>query len=646
MKLFLKMWHGRCHTHTHTLALVLLMLFSWIFGTAQGVGKFNVLAPIFDQSTGVTSCTINWESSPVDGNIPNFADRMGITVSVSGTNVCLNNESAQHPTVFHGGFAALDRSYNIANEISLAYFSGPPFMLPNPKPYQAPNTPFVVVRFRALPGEIYSVNISGWVRNNGVTSQIVASTNSGTPDGVILRGNIIKPLGFADFPCDGHFAVSDAIPNVTVSKVTPATLPCFPGIPSESVFFPFGFYEFSQASQTGTEGLYYTNYRITPSKTNATDLCCGISQSDLELFPYYFILGQAPITNAMFLAADFNGDGYVTSFDHLLMNLCVLNSPLPPSEPQYGANWLPWRFAPYATAPPGAFVQSPGAPNIPNFLDCIYDPLNGGLNVTTTDFWGVKRGDLNGTCTDCGNSFAPDTNDDRSVQIEDASDKAKLYVPENSMKANQVATIPISVESIERSSDILIELIANLEDFEVVSIENGDLSEEFAVTAKSLEHNGTAIKFAWFNMELDGVDIPDNSVLFYVKIRAKRDIQNIKGSFHLQPLGLNLLLKRWGKSKYQFEIDDSIRPGSGFSAKLIGSNLLSEPAKVLIKVPHSCAAKIIVIDGQGIQTSAISQDIPEGFSEIYIPNIPAQSGLFTIFVQSPFGQQLLRAVKL
>jgi len=635
------------HTHTHTLALVLAMMLFGMAGKAQGVGKFNVLTPVFDQSNGVTTCTINWEGSTLDGNIPNFAEKMNITVSVSGVTVCLNDESVQNPTIFHPGFAALDRLNNIPNQISLGYFSGPPFILPNPKPYKAPNAPFAVVRFRALPGETCTLNISGWVRSNGATSQIVAGSNSSIPEGIVLRGNIIKPAAFADFPCNGHFAVSTAIPNVTVSKVvTPAPTGCFPGVPAESEFFPFGFYEFSQASQTGTKALYYTNYRITPSKTNATDPCCGIDQTDLDSFPYYYILGIAPITNAIFLAADFNGDGFVTSWDHVLMNWCIVNSPLPQIEPLYGANWVPWRFAPYAIAPPGAFILTPGIPNIPNFLDCFYDPLNGGLNLTTTDFWGVKRGDLNGTCNDCGSSLAPGTNDNRSVPNEVEGEKIKLFLPDNSMTANQVAIIPISVESIERSSDILIELIANLQDFEVLSVENGDLSEEFAITVKSFEHNGTAIKFAWFNMELEGENISENSVLFYVKVRAKRDIQNIKGSFHLQPLGLNLLLKRWGNGKSQFEIDDSKRQNNGFSAKLMGSNLLSKSATVLVKLPQPCTAKIVVVDGQGIQLSASSHDIPEGFSEIHIPNIPVQPGVFTIIVQTPFGQQPLRAVKL
>ena len=633
-------------THTHTIALVLFMTLFGTVASGQDVGKFEVLTPVFDPNTGITSVTINWKDNGLFSQIPTNADKMSVMVGISGTAVCLNGESGPNATVVHPGFSNFSRNIS-SNTFSLGYFTGPLFTLPNPKPYAAPNTPFMVVRYRAIPQEPCTLSISGWVRKNNVTSNIISSSNIGTPQGYVFKGNIIKPSPINGQSCDDYFALGDAIPNVKISKVATILTPCFPGIPAESEFFPFGEYEFSQTSGAGTAALYLTPYRLTPSKTAATAICCGVDNNDYLIFvdrvdPW--ILGSTSITTAMFLAADFNGDGNVTTTDKLLIHKCALELDPSPTGPEFPANWLPWRFAPYATAPPDAILSTLPF-NIPNYLDCFFDPLNGGLNVNNTNFWGVKRGDLNGSCESCGSSIVSGGSDDRTAQTEQGN-IINLYLPEISLEADQLALIPIRSQGFSNASDILLELMADLQSLEVLSIENGDLSGVFESHGIVYKQNAAALKFGWFNMEPPGENIQEKATLFYVRVRAKKYIQDIRNSFWLRQEGVNLLLKRGSKAVSKFVVDTEGKQEKAFSAKLIGSNLVVDSPRILVETPAACSIKLVVVDNQGHQVSTTTLELPVGFSDIPVPNFPTQVGCYTLVVQSAFGQTLLRVVKL
>ena len=80
---------------------MLLFLFNGTSVLAQA-GSFQIPLignPVNDLTTGVTRCTINWvnlQLTQVKG--------INLSVSVSGTAVCVNNALVPNPTVINAGF--------------------------------------------------------------------------------------------------------------------------------------------------------------------------------------------------------------------------------------------------------------------------------------------------------------------------------------------------------------------------------------------------------------------------------------------------------------------------------------------------------------------------------------------------------------
>ena len=613
--------------------------------SGQGQGVFEIPAttpaganPFFDQTTGMTRCTINWR----DNIGLTSVNLMRVDVFVGGTSVCLENATSANPTVIHPGFttANFPRTFT-SNSISITRSGF--ITMPNPRPYSAPNTPFIVLQFRALPGALYNVNVSGWVTSPSFL--IASASTTGTPLGFNIAGSITKPINLNDVSCDA--SLGDGIPNVTVSKTATVQTPCFPGVAVESGFYPFGFYEFNQ--NVGSQGLYFTEYQVRPSKTTSTDVCCGVNYIDYLLWPNDWLLGiNGTLTNAELLAADFSGDGFLSTLDKILISKCVLGLQLPPSEPNSGlANgWLPWRFAPYAGFLPDAQITSGLGNVIPDRLTLFYNPLTGGLNVPTMSFWGVKRGDMNGSCEACGASIISDVNDSRTVQQRPDA-KIQLNIPDIGMNAGQEALVPIKTGMINGAGDILLELMFDQNTFEVLSIEKGDLKDDYVSSGIVPEHNGVAVKYGWFNMEQQGVDFREQTVLFYVKVRAKKEVISLKNLIWLRAAGdINLLMLRGSKATKRFALTIAPSAQSVFSATLHGENPMRETTQVLVKTPASCTVNFSIIDGNGHQLGAFSRALPEGSSEIQMQELPNLAGIYTIRVQSPFGQSALRLVKL
>jgi hypothetical protein len=490
-------------THTHTLALVLGIILFGMAGNAQNAGAFSIPAttsggnnPYYDPSTGITRCTIDWI-----GNIPSSVNLMYVEASISGTSICLNNEGAANPTVIHPGFSAANFQRNFT-DLSLIITRFGSIAMPFPRPYaDPPNTPFLVLQFRTQPGIPYVININGWLNNIG--NVISSASATGTPSGFSIIGNIFKPTAPAYSECTNGFALGTAIPNVTMTKTATTGGPgvCFPGAATEQDFILAGFYQFDN-------NLYFTPYRVRPSKSNVTEICCGINTQDVALFLAQWVIEPELMTNQEALTADFTGDGYVSVIDKAQIIRCANGLPILPEY--FVQGWTPWRFAPFATHHPEALISMTPLTSIPDFIDV----LPSGPISPNNSFWGVKRGDLDNSCADCGSSIVSDVPLDRGSGLEDVKTKIKLDVADLSLSEGQETLIPVVTEACRNVSDIILELMFDRSLFEVKSIEAGFLPDEFPLSGIVEVENATAVRFSWFSTEISGINIPDNAVLF------------------------------------------------------------------------------------------------------------------------------------
>jgi len=607
-----------------------MMLFG-MAGSAQNAGTFSIPAttsggdnPYFDPTTGITRCTINWI-----GNIPSSSGSLFyVQVFISGTAVCLNNEAGANPTVIHPGFTAVDypRATFTDNEIELKRVGS--ITLPDPKPYaDPPNTPFMVLQFRAQPGSSSNISISGYANfgnNIGVASADI------TPPGFSIVGSIFKPTLPAFSECNG-FGLGTAIPNVTVTKTatTGGAGVCFPGIVTEQDFILAGFYQFDN-------NLYFTPYRVRPSKTNVTEICCEINSLDVALFNNNWIIFPDLMTNQQALAADFNGNGIVTFNDKIQIYRC--SNGLPVQSEYFELGWTPWRFAPFWTFPPEAPVTV-AISLIPDFIDIVPS----GPISPNNSFWGVKRGDLNNSCADCGSSVVSDVPIDRSSKGAKIS-KIKLNINDLALTKGQETLIPIMTEACRNVSDILLELMFDRSLFEVKSIEEGFLPEEFPVSGIFEDQNATAVRFGWLSTDFSGINIPENAVLFYVRVQAKKDISSLKNAiWQLADTDRNMILSQVNG---KFELGINQADLSIFSAELRGANPTSESTQLFVTLPKASSVQITTIGSTGHIFSSMKVELPLGTSEVAVANLPILPGIYTLLVQCQFGHESLRLIKI
>jgi hypothetical protein len=367
------------------------MLFSGtLFGQA---GELSFSNSGVDPVTGASFVTIDWEDifiTPSKG--------VNITLFLEGTSICLDPTNS----IVHSDFSN-NITYNSNSVVIQKLGFSSPFSL------QASYLPLLTVYFRAAPGSTVGLSFSvATVFNNSTppgSSPITTPNkfNLVIPNPINISGIVRKHPG-ASAQCTG--GANFGIPNVNMRVESTGTT-CFPaydafnnytGFPSN----PFNFISLDGQYTVDVPSHYI--YKITPSKSSSCG--CGLDAGDLNI-ARTLIDGlndgtidptTIDITLAQWMALDFTGEGYISNFDIIAMQLCSLGTYNPP------AGWSAWRFMP---------ITQYIANNPPKYFPLTYIPSY----ITTPrvtqqlifqDFYGFKVGDFDGSCTDCNNPLMPD----------------------------------------------------------------------------------------------------------------------------------------------------------------------------------------------------------------------------------------------
>lgn len=619
------MWHNGCHTHTHTLAIAMLMLLRCAALNAQQAGDFMISGFVNDPATATTRCTINWENL-----FYSSVHLLNVDISVDGVGaVCLNDGDAPNPTVIHPGFTA--PPYNIIfDNIALTVQRLEPAFTLSPAPY----LPFVVLSFRAQPATQVNVSASGYlIETVGGTHIPIGSANASwtVSQGANFVGDLTKPdgLGCTDLGSSGLY-----IPGVTVTKI--ASVPpgvCFPGATFESGLFPFGAYNFDDSP-------YNEAYVISPSKTG-TSVCCGVTSNDQAWMHEAILLPEGKLLWKI-MAADFNGSGTFSTYDIVLVRRCILGLPV-----DMTSDWKPWRFVPWHNNPwpgdnPMRQIDAPEVltlNDIPSDIKVTPTPLQ--LGGGATSFWGVKRGDVDGDCQICGLNL---TSDPTEARTQTRTEKA--FVADRRMEEGQEGLIPVYA-----ATDVLgvnlfgIEILFDNKMLEVLSVENGDLEQEEALHNIVFDQTGTAARYSWLSYE--PADIRKNTVLFYVRARAKQTVNSFSGLLW-QELGsdVNALFKSGKRERMAFEVGLAPAQSDSFSVELVGANPVSSTIQLDLTLPAELSVKVTIVDSKGFAARTLSRELPSGRSSIVLNDLPQAPGIYGILVQTSAGQRSLRFVKL
>ena len=257
-------------------------------------------------------------------------------------------------------------------------------------------------------------------------------------------------------------------------------------------------------------------------------------------------------------------------------------------------------------------------------------------------FWGIKRGDVDGDCQDCGPFFAPGDGGERAKPL-----TQKVFITDLNLVEGQEAYIPVRASALNQIRHFGIELLFDPKQLEVLSVENGYLGEEFVYSDFATDQNGTAVRFSWFTLEPKGVDLPENEVLYHVKIRAKKDIKSLKQAIwqNLEHKA-NWLYADGRDEKVVFDARVLTSNTTTFSATLVGGSSVGTSSSVDIMLPSSAFVDIKLIDGKGQVVKSMGQFLSEGLNNIPIADLPPSSSVYTLSIQSSHGVRTLRFVKI
>ena len=323
-----------------------------------------------------------------------------------------------------------------------------------------------------------------------------------------ISGSIFKPP-FTQSNCSG--GQNAAVTGVTVSNGSNVT--CSPAQQSTSVTNQInGYYAF-----TVNEKFSYT---VRPEKTNNN--ACGVNTLDVTM------ITQHTNGNSLFqyvwqvIAGDMNLDQTVTAYDAVLVQKLINGTFVPP------AGWYSWTFPraiDYGYFPP---VNSP-AYHYPQY-NPYWEFPNLNLDQPFKDFVGIKKADVDGSCSDCDSEFDGEAPQDRVY----ATTYLELEIP--FLTTGDVYEIPVKLHNWNPETQAMAFALSLPEnDLEILGIKEGALpflrDECFNWEAMSKG----LLRFSWLNMGNTPVKISSTGPLFYMTVKAKQNVLLSKESIRLRP---------------------------------------------------------------------------------------------------------------
>lgn len=298
--------------------------------------------------------------------------------------------------------------------------------------------------------------------------------------------------------------------------------------------------EYNQSLITGASGEYSFLvepghlYTIAPSKT--FPLNCGVTTLDLGLVRDHILGGSNTLdTHQKLVAADVDQDNYISTTDVILIQELILEQPLT------GGPYLSWDFVAYTHYTTFNAAPSPvGTFNIPVFGNKIVRSFS--TDASQQNFVGIKIGDVNGSCTDCGT--------DELVGSGSNNNALAVRVEHGAFRKGEERIVPVSIEDIENASVIAMGMQVDSRRLSILEVIPGDLDhsalEDFNLTRL---HEGE-LRFLWFSRTVYGALPAENEAIFYLRLRANEDMTSIAPFIQLNDALLENRVYKGSKSVY------------------------------------------------------------------------------------------------
>ncbi len=259
----------------------------------------------------------------------------------------------------------------------------------------------------------------------------------------------------------------------------------------------------------------YFDYTISPTKTNGIN--CGLNGMDITLIQQHILYIDLLDYAYQLIAADMNLSGTISTADYAIIQQVILgnNTGLP-------ANWRSWAFPP--TAVYGAFAPptSNNSP-VPVFNEFLqFNDLNS--NFTIQDFVGIKRGDVDGSCTQCNAAFEEGGSDDR-----ESNPTNNIVLSDRAVRVGETIELPIKMEDWDEDNNVIsFALQFDQNYFDVLTVKDGALPnfDENSFNWEAMDEG--LLRCVWVNKYGEKQQLKKEDALFYVVLKAKANLSSLK----------------------------------------------------------------------------------------------------------------------
>lgn len=606
------------------MALVFL-IFAGTIAKGQTVGTLTFGSVTTDVSTGISKCVVTWSgiASGTSAKIVNIEFALSADVATPCVDQSLTSVTVVPPFSQNVSFPAKNKvkiykSVNAGFALNQSY------------------APLCTLAFRAAPTTNTVTNL---VDITATIASVKKTNNLFESIGVTPLNNAPMP---GDYVVGGTIEIPDpgglcgnSISNFTVKVESSPAPSCWPGGNANpySELFDNTVYQFEGLPT----GLPYT---VSVSKTGGCD--CGtpgspspwINDVDIAIL-HEIILGinQNPSLYNL-LSGDAIANNTLTAYDLLQISKCELGL----------IASLPWNFYWYddyiSNDPPACSLCYPD----PIYLKQSYTIPALSSNQNSLSFMAVKVGDVNQSCDDCGQNFGIPP-EERAL-----STPVEAWLNKEAVRQGLDFLLPINVRGIAGVRTFDLGLYFDSEYLEVIGVEKGDLSDDYANFTITEKENATAFHYVWFTDKM-GEDVPEGGALMNVRLRAKKDIAvlsdfvwqngkesvnnifyaNAKEPFQQSKLILNTL---WNEDKAQF------------SARLSGANPVQSSIGIEVFSPTQVEASFLFFDTDGSLMGQRQEDLSYGWNSFTEDIERFAPGVYSIVIRSVLEQHTLRFIKL
>ncbi len=344
----------------------------------------------------------------------------------------------------------------------------------------------------------------------------------------ITQAQLIKPVGSCSISSGTLSTVGSSICisgidiGGTIEKAV-ATIPCIGSINNGIPMVAVKIWNLPTAvtacnTQTAANGKYLCNvpsgqdYRIEPTKTG--NLNCGVTELDAAMILQQ-ITGNLPTLKEVWqrIAADLNGDGKITTVDNVQISNIILGNPTP--------------FASWAFVPTADYFKIPiptnltGVPKFDQFIQLTSPATMSTATLKKQGFVGIKKGDVNGSCSDCGGLIAPE-----KVSAGNPNSIIEVVGEDKQLNSGEVTYIRFKAKKFIQNSVYALHLDYNSELLEVLELKAMGLEN----LAHHIDIENNTVKMFGFSDSKEGLSLKDDETLFLLKVRAKKDLSSIENA--------------------------------------------------------------------------------------------------------------------